>query len=216
MSFSYLPRIIHRNVALLLFVCWIFNLATLFVILILIYGLGLFLFRKITKKIQDAPRSGNLTIYSPVNGKVVSIDKNVNHDVFGSEMIQMRLAIPFFKEMGLFLPTSSEVVNLKAKKGRKMFRLNKSFETLSSETGLCLAMKSSNGCEFGMQLIPCSLGMWPEVALLPGDRGKLGANIGYFPFGGTVLLYLPKESEVLISESAELIAGETLLAGYTS
>ncbi len=216
MSFSYLPRIIHRNVALLLFVCWIFNLGTLFIVLILVYTLGLVLFRKKTKKIQDAPRCGNLTIYSPINGEVISIQKSIDHDVFGKDMIEMRLAIPFFKEMGLFLPTNSEVVDIKASRGQKEFRLKKSLRKISSDTGLSLAFKSSNGCKFGMQLIPCSLGMWPEVALLPGDRGKLGANIGYFPFGGTVLLYLPKESEILISESAKLIAGETLLAGYTN
>ena len=120
MFFSYLPRIIHRNVALLLFVCWIFNLGTLFIVLVLVYGSGLFLFRKVTKKIQDAPRSGNLTIYSPINGKVISIERGVDHDVFGKDMTQMRLSIPFFKEMGLFLPTTSEVVEVKAKKGRKI------------------------------------------------------------------------------------------------
>jgi phosphatidylserine decarboxylase len=216
MPFSYIPKTIHRNVALLLFVCWIFNLVTLFIFLGVIYSLGLFFFRRHNKKIQDAPRSGNLTIYSPLNGKVVSITKGCDHDIFGKDLIEMRLSIPFFKEMGLFIPTNSEVIDLQVNRGQKALRFKKNLEKISSQTGLCLAFKSSNGCKFGMQLIPCAIGMWPEVALLPGDKGKLGANMGYFPFGGTVLLYLPKESEVLISESAQLIAAETLLAGYSN
>ncbi len=37
-------------------------------------------------------------------------------------------------------------------------------------------------------------------------------NIGYFPFGGTVMLYLPKKYEILMKINDEVTAGESILA----
>jgi phosphatidylserine decarboxylase len=48
--------------------------------------------------------------------------------------------------------------------------------------------------------------------VMPGDRGGRRVNIGYFPFGGTVMLYLPKKYEILIKTNDEVTAGETIMA----
>ena len=47
---------------------------------------------------------------------------------------------------------------------------------------------------------------------MPGDRGGRRVNIGYFPFGGTVVLYLPKKYEILVKVNDDVNAGETIFA----
>ena len=63
-----------------------------------------------------------------------------------------------------------------------------------------------------MTFFKCRLGLWPELIVMPGDKGGRRVNIGYFPFGGTVMLYLPKKYEILIKSNDEVLAGETILA----
>jgi hypothetical protein len=46
---------------------------------------------------------------------------------------------------------------------------------------------------------------------LPGDRGKVRANWGFFPFGGTVLVYLSENYEILVKEGDSLEAGKSIL-----
>ena len=47
---------------------------------------------------------------------------------------------------------------------------------------------------------------------MPGDRGGRRVNIGYFPFGGTLILYLPEKYEILIKENESINAGESIIA----
>jgi phosphatidylserine decarboxylase len=70
----------------------------------------------------------------------------------------------------------------------------------------------NRGEYIGMTFYKCRLGLYPEVLVMPGDRGGRRVNIGYFPFGGTLMLYLPGKYEILSKNNDEISAGETIMA----
>jgi hypothetical protein len=45
-----------------------------------------------------------------------------------------------------------------------------------------------------------------------GDRGRGGACFGYYPFGGTLLIYLPAKSDILIFEKEKIFPGQSVIA----
>ena len=83
--------------------------------------------------------------------------------------------------------------------------------------GLSLLLREASGNFLGLQMISCPLGLAPKLRVLAGDRGNVGAEIGYFPLGGTVFLYLPSQYEILIGKNQNnILAGLTALAGIKS
>lgn len=115
--------------------------------------------------------------------------------------------------MGIFLPLSCEIKNLLVLKGQSFFRLKKAIEELGAKEGKGVSLALDNrGESVGLTFYKCKVGLWPELMVMPGDRGGRRVNIGYFPFGGTVMLYLPKKYEILVKTNDEVTAGETIFA----
>lgn len=118
-------------------------------------------------------------------------------------------------EKGLYLPTTGEVSYLKATKGKKVPRNGENHEFYGpledvSHTDLILTSKS--GVKTTMRFVDCPNGQRPMVWLKSGDRGRGAACFGYYPFGGTVLIYLPANSDILVYESEHIVPGQTVIA----
>ena len=121
--------------------------------------------------------------------------------------------IPWWKEMGIYLPLSCEIKNLLVLKGQSFFRYFKAVEVIGTKEGKGVSLALDNrGESLGLTFFKCKFGLWPELLVIPGDRGGRRVNIGYFPFGGTVMLYLPKKYEILVKSNDEVNAGETIIA----
>lgn len=58
-------------------------------------------------------------IYGPVNGKVISVKKKVDHKIFGNDLTQIQIQIPFWRETGVFLPMTLEITDMIVQKGRE-------------------------------------------------------------------------------------------------
>jgi phosphatidylserine decarboxylase len=128
-------------------------------------------------------------------------------------MTEIQILVPWWKEMGIFLPLSSEIKTLLVLRGQSFFRFKRVEEVLGSKEGKGLSLSLDNkGETVGMTFFKCKLGLWPEIMVMPGDKGGRRVNIGFFPFGGTVMLYLPKKYEILVKQNDELTACETILA----
>lgn len=195
---------------------YFFGFGLLSISAILIYGISFSLFRKTFSKFREDPTVKEGVLYSPVNGKVLNVRSGVDHIVFGRELVELRLMIPWWKEMGIFLPISSEVRDLVVKKGKSFFRMSREDLPTQSQKmadSLSLILTGAKGERVGMQMLKCPTGFWPEIGVMPGDRGKRQVNIGYFPLGGTVLLYLPQNYEILVNTDDVIEAGQTLIAG---
>jgi hypothetical protein len=210
---SYLPAKFNTFAAILFVFFWLFGFYKILSILIFAYIILYVVLRKSRNDFRDDPISTRGVIFSPANGKVVHIEHNVSHGFYGDQLIEIQIMIPWWKEMGIFLPLSCEIKNLLVLKGQSFFRYLKAVEVLGSKEGKGVGLALDNrGESIGLTFFKCKLGLWPELMVMPGDRGGRRVNIGYFPFGGTVMLYLPKKYEILVKTNDEVNAGETIFA----
>lgn len=210
---TYLPKRIHGIFLISIMICVFLLGFRQGFYLILIYLLALYLFRKNPKHLHKEISSSKGIIFSPVFGKLVQIKKNITHKVFGQNLIELRFSIPLGSEMGLYLPTQGEIIDLNLKWGTVISRFSEfpSQETEALNVPL-LKIKNKQNEIIGMQFVECVFGFNPHFYILPGDRGMALANFGYFPFGGTVLLYLPGNYEILVKEGSTVSPKDVLIA----
>ncbi len=156
-------------------------------------------FRSSSKDLVEDSSISQDIVFSPVNGRVVKVTKNSNHDLFGENFTAVTIQVPFWKELGLFFPATSEVEQVRS-----------SCEKCPDHLVL---FKMTSGVEIGLAVGQNILRLLPRIIVLPGDRGKQKMNFGYLPFGGQVKVYIPSSLEVLINEKDEVVAGQGVLAG---
>lgn len=210
---SYLPAKFNTLTGILFFLFALFGHFKILLALIAVYLVLYVTLRKTRNDFRDEPISTRGVIFAPANGKIVHIEHNVSHGYYGDQLIEIQLMIPWWREMGIFLPLSCEIRNLLLLKGQSFFRYLKAIDVLGSKDGKGVSLALDNrGETIGLTFCKCKLGLWPELLVMPGDRGGRRVNIGFFPFGGTVMLYLPEKYEILVKSNDEVNAGETILA----
>jgi hypothetical protein len=178
-------------------------------------GMIAFAFRRHSVLMSETSRVEGEIFLSPVNGTVESIRQHVpimSGDEIGHEV---RISISIWDQKGLYLPTFGGVAYLKANKGRKIPRISGSeaFYGAMDEiahTDLILASKSKT--KTLMRFVDAPYGLRPDIWIKSGDRGRGAACFGYYPFGGTLLVYLPKNSDVLVYEAERLTPGQSVIA----
>lgn len=210
---SYLPAKFNTIAGFVFFICWVMAyykaLAFLFVAYIILY----ISLRKNRNDFRDDPMITKGVIFSPANGRIIHIEQNVSHGMYGDQLMEVQILIPWWKETGVSMPLSAEIRTLLVLRGQSFFRYKKAEEVIGTQEGKGVALALDNrGETVGLTFFKCKLGLWPELMVMPGDRGGRRVNIGYFPFGGTVMLYLPKKYEILFKINDEVTAGETILA----
>jgi hypothetical protein len=210
---SYLPPKFNTFAFILFFIFWLCHFYIILSISVVLFCILYFVLRKSTNHFRDDPVSTKGVIFAPVNGKILNFEYNVAHGSYGEGMTEIQILVPWWKEMGIFLPLSSEIKTLLVLRGQSFFRFKRVEEVLGSKEGKGLSLSLDNkGETVGMTFFKCKLGLWPEIMVMPGDKGGRRVNIGFFPFGGTVMLYLPKKYEILVKQNDELTACETILA----
>lgn len=196
-----------------MFGLWLIGFGLLALPVLIVYSALLLLFRKKIGVFKENPAITEGVLYSPSNGKVVQINPDSTHPKFGENLIEVVVRIPWQVGYGIYLPYTSEVKDLMAVKGRDYFRFSKKDqERLADRAGVMISLMDQKGDEIGLQLIKCPTGLWPEIKVMPGDRGKRQANVGLIPFGGTLALYIPNKYEILVQKGQEVVAGESLIA----
>ncbi len=141
---------------------------------------------------------------SPVNGKVVSIED-------GSSHVIIHILVSWFDEFGIRSPAKGEVVSLERRNNSILSFRYFHKQITSSELDVVLE-GNFNDSRIIIGFKRCLLGLLPIMRVIPGDRPMTGAEIGIFPFGGSVLLYLPKESKILLKNKQMVVAGTTVVA----
>lgn len=210
---SYIPPKITTLTVFVCIVLWLLNFTYTSYLILFVYFALYAVLRRRTNNFLDDPMITKGVIFSPTNGKIINIEPNISHPVFGEQFTEIQIMLPWWKEYGIYLPFSSEIKNLQKMKGKSFFRLSKFEKVIGSKEGRGLNLKLDNRGEVvGLSLYKCLFGLWPEIIVMPGDRGSRRVNIGFFPFGGTVMLYLPKNYEILLQTNDEVTAGESILA----
>jgi hypothetical protein len=212
---TYLNKKVHLIFITLIILLAFFSLKKIALLTLVIYGVLSYLLRKSdTEYFKEMEPSGGV-IMSPVHGQIVSIKKGVSHKEFGENLWEIRFIIPLGEKSGLYLPHESEVTNLVYKRGESFFRYSKKDIPVQGKVvldGPILTLQNKNDGQIGLQFLECPIGLYPRFFVLPGDKGQAKANFGYFPLGGTVLLYLPENYEILVNENANVSPGERLIA----
>lgn len=172
-------------------------------------------FRRHKVPYQETLKPDGEIFLSPVFGTIKSIRENVaihNENEFGFEI---RVAVSFWDPKGLYLPTTGEVTFLKANKGKKISRDAEEhafYGPLEDVSHTNLTLTSRSHSKISMRFVDSPYGKRPILWLKSGDRGRGAAGFGYYPLGGTLLIYLPKNSDILVFESEQVIPGETVMA----
>ena len=210
---SYLPAKFNTLTFTLIFFFWMFGLYKILCISLIIFMILYVVLRRNRNDFRDEPMTTKGVIFAPANGKIVHIENNVSHGMYGDQLMEIQIMIPWWKEMGIFMPLSSEIKTLMVLKGQSFMRTKIAEEVIGTKEGKGVSVALDNRGEIiGLTFFKCKLGLWPELMVMPGDRGGRRVNIGYFPFGGTVMLYLPKKYEILLKINDEITAGETIMA----
>lgn len=215
MNRFYLPNeYLYYFAGFILFLVFIgFYLIALFLLLV---GVSVFfLFRKSKRIKADGNLKNHGLIKAPCFGKVKSIRSGIRHKEFGENLTEILIIIPHIREYGLYFPCASEMEFQNKGIIKDFFRYRRKYN-LDQSNGLIgghvYNLKSATSNNVGLQLVKCHLGFEPILWTLPGDRGASGARVGWFPLGGSVLLFLSKDYEVVAKIGDKLIGGETLIA----
>lgn len=213
--FFFLPTEISWGLLILLIYGFLKFKLIVLIPLILLDSLLLFIFRKSTVPYRDTIKNDGEIYLSPVHGRVESVRLNVSAPDYSSPCHEIRISMSFWDEKGLYLPTSGEVSYLKANKGKKIKRTSEPevfYGPIEELAHTDFTLTSKNQTATLMRFIDCQTGKRPTIWLKSGDRGRGAACFGYYPFGGTLLIYLPASSDVLVYEKESVVPGQSVVA----
>lgn len=201
--------------ALAFTVFWLFNFHFFFSVTLIIFLVLIFIFRKLPPAFQEDSELKSGILFSPVNGKVLSVTEGVEHPILGSNFKEVVIVSSWLREQGVYFPTRSEVIDINYTPNKGHFRysmknfFNKGKERIPS---LSILLRSIDAANYGIDFYKCPTGMWPKVRVIPGDRGKAQVNLGFFGLGGTTAMYIPSQYNICVKEGLDLIAGQSILA----
>lgn len=211
----FLPtEISYGLLALIIYAFW--KLPLIYEIPVLLFtSLILFVFRRSSVPYRDTLKNDGEIFLSPTHGRVESVRHSVLSLDYPSPCHEVRISLSFWDEKGLYLPTAGEATYLKASKGKKIHRRSPThifYGPVEELAHTDLTLTSKNQVGTLMRFIDCTTGQRPTIWLKSGDRGRGGACFGYYPFGGTLLIYLPASSDVLVYEKEIVVPGQTVIA----
>lgn len=136
-------------------------------------------------------------IVSPKSGRVLSIKSGYSHHLIGDDLLEVEVGYNFIGGYGLYFPCCGEVCDFYDEHGNKK---------------ILVLFQSDDGYKIGISIRKNIFGFYPRIWLSVGDRGSCGANFGYFPFGGKILLYIPKDFDVAVDIGSRLCGGKSIIA----
>ena len=189
--------------AILLILDW--PIISLFLLCLSVLAVLFFRIQKKRPNDQGVPSPHFHRFHSPVEGRILSINRN-GHDA--NPMVEIRIMTLWWEDWKIRLPEDGEIRDVESQEGSSFFRYLKSPVSSSCHTHITLQDSGENF--MGMKFVKCPSGGTPRLCVIPGDRGLRGAVIGYVPFGGTVFVYLPRECEILLKERQRVSPRKTL------
>lgn len=196
------------------FVLWKMNFGYQLLVSIILFVI-LFSTRRAGIPFRDTVKGDGELFLSPVHGEIRSIRKDISLRELPEFAHEIRISISGWTEKGLYLPTAGEVNFLKATKGRRISRDSDSrsfYGSLDDVAHTDFILSSGVKTKTLMRFVECRYSVRPTIWLKSGDRGRGAACFGYYPFGGTLLIYLPKNSDILVFENEKVVPGQSVIA----
>lgn len=215
--FTFLPtEIVYGLLIIWCYALWNLSSGNKVMITIL-FSIVFFISRRSAIPYRDTLKNDGEIFLSPVHGIVESIRRDTSTWDEVPVTHEIRISIGPWAEKGLYLPTSGEVSFLKANKGKKIPRNAESQEfyfPVAEVAHTDFILTSKNYTKTLMRFIDCTYGQRASIWLKSGDRGRGAACFGYYPFGGTLIIYLPQNSDILVFEKERVVPGQTVIAAF--
>ncbi|MFG1593034.1 hypothetical protein [Halobacteriovorax sp. CON-3] len=132
------------------------------------------------------------SIYAPVTGKVIGINKISNN------VSELSIRMGLLSGYGIYLPISARVNNV-------IFN--------DKDFGTKVTLEDSNDRKIRLFFINSFFKRDPELIVLPGDLGRRQVDIGFYPLGATVKMQV-ENSELLVAMNEKVRGGETIVGRY--
>ncbi len=204
MKFFYISKSTFFNYLFLFCLLAVFSNVYLLLLLILLFGLALFLFRKKKVRFTEDQVTTIGTVYAPVTGAVL--------DIWESEDKSMVSVITnLFDEYGIYMPCSGEVSDLTYLKDSFIYRVFKRNDYKDKYLAE-ISFRDKLDNIINVRFLRFFSSSRPQFVALPGDRGRRMANIGYLPFGGITTICLPKEYKIELKKNDNIYATESIIA----
>ncbi len=144
------------------------------------------------------------TIYAPVTGAVLDI-----WDEDGYSYISILTNL--LDEYGIYMPCSAEVSDLAYYKDAYIYRVHNR-EANRQKRLAQITFRDKLGNLIKVRFLRFFSSGRPQLVILPGDKGRRMANIGYFPFGGITTISLPADFKVSVKKNDNIYATESIIA----
>ncbi len=210
MKFFYISKSTFFTYLLIFCFCAILSNIYFLFLWIALFGVTLFLFRK--KKINhlEDQITTQGTIFAPVSGSVFDIWVDDSGDT------NVTLLTNLFDHYGIYMPCSGSVVDLSFFKDQYIYRVFNR-DTYKKDKAIAkIIVKDSLENEIEMSFIRFFTSRRPELVVLPGDKGRRMANLGYIPFGGLTTIRIPEKYEVVVSNNDNVYATDSIIARISS
>ncbi|MHC1725384.1 MAG: phosphatidylserine decarboxylase family protein [Syntrophobacteraceae bacterium] len=153
--------------------------------------------------------AGEREVVSPADGNVIAVKRVQSTRFTGQPAMKISIFMSVFDVHVNRIPITGTIQSLHYKKGRYMAaNLTQASEQneqnwlwIKSDSGLDVVLTQVAG------LIARRIVCWPTV----GDTVVQAERFGMIRFGSRMDVYVPEESEILVSQGRHVYAGETVL-----
>ncbi len=216
-SKTYLPKIFHTIFLTIIFLSTIAGKIIFLSLLVFIYGLAVLLFWKKQNPYKESLEGETETLLTPVTGQVLDVFKGPCPLLGEGQFDIIRIGPYWWSDMGVYSPMKGVIEQVCYNEGNTFWRMSKNrpYEKCQ-HISTSILLRASKEHRLVLDLVRCPTGGFARSFLAAGDQVQGQVNIGHFPFGGTVLLYLVPEFEILVKKEDKLVVGETILAAYNN
>lgn len=160
--------------------------------------------RKITKETQLAVSNGQLL--SPVHGVIKEVFSDENRYV-------LKIEVGFWSHKGIYAMGNSEIDSVESYEHSQKTIAARSLKKLMARPKYkAMQLSFYDGkLHYSLSIINTSLSLRPSTLVMPGDRVKVGAYLGWIPLGGIVLLEVPKTGKLLVKADDKIKMFNTLI-----
>jgi len=174
-----------------------------------------FIFRRYKVFYSQNISTHSEVLLAPVHARVESIRRNLTDSDESTFGIEIRMSLSPWDEKGLYMPLSGEAISLKNNKGKKIDRKSSDhyfYGDLDDVSHTDLVFSSKKNYKYLLKFVDSPYCPRPVIWLKSGDKGRVSSCFGFYPLGGSVILFLPPESEILIFEGEVIKPGKSVVA----
>ncbi len=160
--------------------------------------------REITTESQLSFRNGQLL--APVHGVVKEIFSDENRYV-------LKIKIELFSHKAIYAMGNAEIDSVESyEHSQKTFARRSLKKLMARPKYKAMQLSFLDGeMHYSLSIINTSLSLRPSTIVMPGDRVRVGAYLGWIPMGGIVLLEFPKTGKLLVKAHDQIKMFNTIL-----